>query len=44
MLIDGHTAVVAGGGSGLGAATARRLALRGARVAIFDRDSEHADY
>jgi len=43
MLIDGHTAVVAGGGSGLGAATARRLALRGARVAIFDRDSEHAE-
>jgi NAD(P)-dependent dehydrogenase (short-subunit alcohol dehydrogenase family) len=30
---------VTGGGSGLGAATARLLANEGARVAIFDRDS-----
>ena len=30
------TAVVTGGASGLGAATARRLASRGVRVAIFD--------
>ena len=29
-------AVVTGGASGLGAATARRLASRGVRVALFD--------
>jgi NAD(P)-dependent dehydrogenase (short-subunit alcohol dehydrogenase family) len=33
---SGHTAIVTGGGSGLGEATARALAARGARVAIFD--------
>lgn len=35
-------ALITGGGSGLGAATARRLAAAGARVAIFDRDAEKA--
>jgi NAD(P)-dependent dehydrogenase (short-subunit alcohol dehydrogenase family) len=34
--IDGIGAVVTGGGSGLGEATARALAARGARVAILD--------
>jgi NAD(P)-dependent dehydrogenase (short-subunit alcohol dehydrogenase family) len=34
--IDGSAALVTGGGSGLGAATARALAARGARVAILD--------
>ncbi|MEO5671755.1 MAG: SDR family NAD(P)-dependent oxidoreductase [Ramlibacter sp.] len=34
------TAVITGGASGLGAATARRLASRGVRVAIFDRNAE----
>lgn len=33
-------AVVTGGGSGLGAATARRLAAAGVRVAIFDLNEE----
>lgn len=33
-------AVVTGGGSGLGAATARRLAGLGARVAVFDLNAE----
>lgn len=36
MQLDGHIAVVTGGGSGLGAATARRLAAGGAKVAILD--------
>src|SRR5690349_19638192 len=39
MDISGRTAFVTGGGSGLGAATARALAAAGARVAIFDRDA-----
>jgi NAD(P)-dependent dehydrogenase (short-subunit alcohol dehydrogenase family) len=34
--IDGLAAIVTGGGSGLGAATARALAAKGARVAILD--------
>ena len=38
MEISGRTAFVTGGGSGLGAETARALAAAGARVAIFDRD------
>jgi 2-keto-3-deoxy-L-fuconate dehydrogenase len=35
---DGMTAVVTGGSSGIGLATARLLAERGAQVAILDRD------
>ncbi|MHA6346800.1 SDR family NAD(P)-dependent oxidoreductase [Roseivivax sp. CAU 1761] len=42
MKIDGTPALVAGGGSGLGAATARHLAGRGARVAVLDRDADAA--
>jgi NAD(P)-dependent dehydrogenase (short-subunit alcohol dehydrogenase family) len=34
--IEGKTAIVTGGGSGMGAATARRLAGEGARVAVVD--------
>jgi NAD(P)-dependent dehydrogenase (short-subunit alcohol dehydrogenase family) len=40
MNIDGSAAVVTGGASGLGEATARELAQRGAKVALFDRDAE----
>ena len=38
MQIDGCSVLVTGAGSGLGEATARMLATRGARVAILDRD------
>ena len=40
MNVDGVAAVVTGAASGLGEATARALAARGAKVAIFDRDKE----
>jgi NAD(P)-dependent dehydrogenase (short-subunit alcohol dehydrogenase family) len=40
MKIEGISAVVTGGASGLGEATARELAQRGAKVAVFDRDVE----
>jgi len=42
MQIDGRAALVSGAGSGLGAATARMLAERGARVALLDRDLDGA--
>ncbi|MEO0328242.1 MAG: SDR family NAD(P)-dependent oxidoreductase [Pseudomonadota bacterium] len=42
MHIDGHTAIVTGGASGLGEATARFLANKGADVVILDRDGERA--
>ena len=38
MDADGQAAIVTGGASGLGAATARTLRERGARVAILDAD------
>ena len=38
MNVNGVAAVVTGAASGLGEATARELAGRGAKVAIFDRD------
>lgn len=41
MKLDGVAAIVTGGASGLGEATARELARRGARVALFDRDPEN---
>jgi NAD(P)-dependent dehydrogenase (short-subunit alcohol dehydrogenase family) len=40
MNITGQSAIVAGGASGLGAATARAMAAAGARVAIFDRNTD----
>src|SRR5436190_21205489 len=42
MQLDGAPTLVAGGASGLGAATARALASRGARVAVVDLDGEKA--
>ena len=39
---EGLKAVVTGGGSGIGAATARLLANRGAAVAVLDLDPEAA--
>ena len=42
MNIDGIVALIAGGGSGLGLATAQRLVKHGAKVVILDRDIERA--
>jgi NAD(P)-dependent dehydrogenase (short-subunit alcohol dehydrogenase family) len=42
MDIAGHAAIVTGGASGLGAATARMLAAAGAKVAIFDINQKAA--
>ncbi len=43
MILEGRIAVVTGGGSGIGAATARRLAREGARLCIVDRDATAAE-
>jgi NAD(P)-dependent dehydrogenase (short-subunit alcohol dehydrogenase family) len=43
MNIEGISAVVTGAASGLGEATARALAARGAHVAIFDRDADKGE-
>jgi NAD(P)-dependent dehydrogenase (short-subunit alcohol dehydrogenase family) len=43
MQISGIAAVVTGAASGLGEATARALAAKGARVAVFDRDVERGE-
>jgi NAD(P)-dependent dehydrogenase (short-subunit alcohol dehydrogenase family) len=42
MRIQGHSAIVTGGGSGMGAATARRLAAEGAKVALLDVNRDAA--
>jgi 2-hydroxycyclohexanecarboxyl-CoA dehydrogenase len=42
MRLDGRIAFVTGGASGIGAATARRLAAEGARVAIADVNADGA--
>ncbi len=41
-LLEGHRALVTGGGSGIGRATCRRMAEEGARVAVVDLDEESA--
>ena len=41
-LLDGHRAAITGGGSGIGRATARRMAAEGASVAVLDIDGEAA--
>jgi len=43
MEIKGHVALVTGGGSGLGAATARELAKQGAKVAVLDVNLDGAN-
>ncbi|MGI8585828.1 MAG: SDR family NAD(P)-dependent oxidoreductase [Thermoleophilaceae bacterium] len=43
MRLQGRTALVTGGGSGIGAATCLRLAAEGATVAVTDVDLEKAD-
>ncbi|MBS0404661.1 MAG: SDR family NAD(P)-dependent oxidoreductase, partial [Proteobacteria bacterium] len=42
MKIQGQAALVTGGGSGLGEATARELARLGAKVAVLDLNLDNA--
>ena len=43
QLLEGHRAIVTGGGSGIGAATCRRFAEHGAQVAVFDVVGDRAE-
>jgi NAD(P)-dependent dehydrogenase (short-subunit alcohol dehydrogenase family) len=43
MKLEGISAVVTGGASGLGAATARKLAAEGVKVALFDLNAEKGE-
>jgi NAD(P)-dependent dehydrogenase (short-subunit alcohol dehydrogenase family) len=42
MEINGSSAIITGGASGLGEATARKLAADGVRVTVFDRNEDRA--
>ena len=42
-LLEGERALVTGGASGIGAATARAMVAEGARVAVIDRDAAGAE-
>jgi 4-hydroxybenzoyl-CoA thioesterase len=44
MKLAGAAAIVTGGGSGLGKATAEAFAAKGARVAVLDRNAEAAGW
>lgn len=43
MDINGASAIVTGGASGIGAATARQLAAKGARVVVADLQAEKGE-
>jgi NAD(P)-dependent dehydrogenase (short-subunit alcohol dehydrogenase family) len=43
MQVKGHAAIVTGGGSGLGAGTAKALAAAGAKVAVLDVNMDGAE-
>ncbi len=43
MQLKDVSAFITGGGSGLGAATARAMAAKGAKVAVYDRSQENAE-
>src|SRR5437870_4599216 len=42
-LLDGRSAVITGGGSGIGAATCRRMSEEGAAVSVLDLDGDAAE-
>ena len=43
MQLKDIAVVITGGGSGLGAATARAMAARGAKIAVLDQSAENAE-
>ena len=43
MQLKDVAVVITGGGSGLGAATARAMAAKGARIGVLDQSKENAE-
>jgi NAD(P)-dependent dehydrogenase (short-subunit alcohol dehydrogenase family) len=43
MKISGHSAIITGGASGLGAATAEAIAAAGGKIALFDMNAEKGE-